>query len=75
MKISTEMTRECVLCELREGETFLLYDTDSSDVRMKTKLGGYNAVSLSTGAPITMDIETVVFPVRCELKIIGYGRE
>ncbi len=75
MKITTEMARECALCELREGETFLLYDTDSSDVRMKTKLGGYNAVSLSTGAPITMDIETVVFPVRCELKIIGYGRE
>ena len=38
-------------------------------------LGGYNAVSLSTGAPITMDIEAAVFPVRCELKIIGYGRE
>ena len=75
MKITTEMKRSCEFRDLREGETFLLYEDDASDVRMKTKLGGYNAVSLSTGAPITTDTETVVFPVRCELKVVGYGRE
>lgn len=42
MKITTEMKRACEFRDLREGETFLLYEEDASDVRMKTKLGGYH---------------------------------